>query len=160
MKGYLAFPVLLILFFGTAASADFQKGLDAYESEDYAAALEEWKPLAELGEADAQFYLGKIFANGLGVTQDYMAAVKWYKLAAEQGKIEAQNNLGFMYAEGNGVAQDNIRAYMWWNIAASQGIKKAAVNLSMVQRKMTPAQIEKAQELTRECIAKEYADCG
>ena len=32
-----------------SASADFQKGLTAYKSGDFATALREWKPLAEQG---------------------------------------------------------------------------------------------------------------
>jgi TPR repeat protein len=39
-------------------SADFQKGLTAYDSGDYATALREWTPLAEQGYADAQYNLG------------------------------------------------------------------------------------------------------
>ena len=37
-----------------SASADFQKGVAAYKSGDYASALREWEPLAEQGDADAQ----------------------------------------------------------------------------------------------------------
>ena len=105
MKGLFIFPVLLFLLFGTPAYADYARGKIFYDSEDYAAALEEWKPLAELGEADAQFYLGKIYANGLGVSQDYKAAVKWYTLAAEQGDFKAQTNLGLAYMQGQGVTK-------------------------------------------------------
>ena len=47
----------LILFFSISSnvvwSADFQKGLEAAQSGDYATALREWKPLAELGNAAA-----------------------------------------------------------------------------------------------------------
>ena len=42
---------------GLCASADLQKGKTAYESGDYATAVREWKPLAEQGDADAQFNL-------------------------------------------------------------------------------------------------------
>jgi len=49
MKGFLAFPVLLFFLSGTPAFADFQKGLDAYESGDFATALREWKPFSEQG---------------------------------------------------------------------------------------------------------------
>ena len=45
---------------GMSAGADFQKGLTAYKSGDYATALREWKPLAEQGNADAQNNLGDI----------------------------------------------------------------------------------------------------
>ena len=112
MKGFLAFPVLLFLLFGTPASAGFfdfyyfNKGLKAYESGDYATALKEWKPLAEQGEADARHNLGLMYFNGFGVVQDYKAALKWFKLAAEQGYALAQSNQGWMYEKGLGVSQD------------------------------------------------------
>jgi hypothetical protein len=100
-----------------------------------------------------------MYFDGQGVTQDYKAAVKWFKLAAEQELAFAQFNLGVMYQKGQGVTQDNTRAYMWWNISVSQGLNYAAKNLSRVQDEMTPSQIEKAQDLSRECVAKNYKDC-
>jgi hypothetical protein len=71
-------------------SADFQKGYDAYQSGDYATALREWQPLAEQGNADAQYELGWMYRSGKGVPQDYKTAFKWYTLAAEQGHAAAQ----------------------------------------------------------------------
>ena len=103
---------------GMSWSADFDKGLAAAQSGDYATALREWKPLAEQGYASAQLNLGVMYNNGRGVPQDYETAVKWYTLAAEQGTAVAQYNLGTMYALGNGVIQDNVYAHMWLNIAA------------------------------------------
>ena len=100
-----------------------------------------------------------MYFNGQGVTQDYRAAVKWYKLAAEQGEANAQGNLGVMYFNGQGVTQDYIRAHMWWNIVASLGDKDAAKNRDIVGKMMTPAQIEKAQQLAHECVAKNYKGC-
>ena len=64
-----------------------------------------------------------------------------------------------MYALGRGVIQDNVYAHMWWNIAASSGEKKASKNRDMVAKQMTPSQIEKAQDLARECVAKNYKGC-
>ena len=51
MNRLLILPVLLLtLLVGTPAfSADFQKGVTAYDSGDYATALREWTPLAEQG---------------------------------------------------------------------------------------------------------------
>ena len=46
---------------GMSASADFQKGLTAYKSGDFATALREWKPLAEQGNVNAQFNLGFMY---------------------------------------------------------------------------------------------------
>ena len=78
----------------------------AYESKDYATALKLWRPLAEQGDAQAQYNLGIMYDNGQGVPQDDAEAVKWYRKAAEQGIAKAQYNLGVMYANGRGVPQD------------------------------------------------------
>jgi TPR repeat protein len=64
-----------------------------------------------------------------------------------------------MYQQGYGVIKDYSRAHMWLNISASQGIKKSLVDRNMLELKMNPADISKAQELARECIAKNYKDC-
>ncbi len=140
-------------------SADFQKGLAAYESGDYATALREWTPLADQGYAAAQHNLGVIHGNGRGVPQDYKTAMKWYTLAAEQGQAKAQYNLGVMYDEGLGVPQDYVYAHMWWNIAASSGHKIASENRDSVAERMTPSKLAKAQDLARECVLKKYKGC-
>ena len=85
--------------------------------------------------------------------------MKWYRLAAEQGFANAQSNLGLMYAYGQGVIQDNVYAHMWWNIAASSGHKSAVENRDIVAKQMTPARIEDAQKLPRECVRKKYKGC-
>ena len=161
MKGLLLLPaLLLILLFGTPAFADFAKGSRAYKSGDYATALREWRPLAEQGDPNAQYNLGVLYADGQGVTKDYKTAVKWYELAAEQGHISAQVNLAFMYANGKGVNRDFTRAFMWWDVAASQGNKKAVEWRGEVETKLSATEIKKAKELARECVAKNYKDCG
>ena len=59
-------PVLLMVFgmflgsTGVSWSTDFQKGLTAYKSGDFATALREWTPLAEQGNALVQTYLGSM----------------------------------------------------------------------------------------------------
>jgi TPR repeat protein len=56
--------------------------------------LHEWRPLAEQGDADAQYRLGVLYANGYGVPKDYVQARQWYEKAAAQGNTIAQYNLG------------------------------------------------------------------
>ena len=60
-----------------------------------------------------------------------------------------QYNLGVMYDQGQGVPQDYVLAHMWWNLSGSQGITNAIKVRKMVEKKMSPSQIEKAQELAR-----------
>ena len=117
---------------GVSWSADFQKGLAAVQRGDFATALREWTPLAEQGDASAQFNLGLMYNNGRGVPQDDKTAVKWYALAAEQGDADAQYNLGVMYDNGEGVPQDDKTAVKWWTLAAEQGDASAQYNLGFM----------------------------
>ncbi len=55
---------------------------------------------AEQGDADAQYNLGLMYAEGDGVPQDDKQAVHWFTKSAEQGDAGAQFSLGVMYAEG------------------------------------------------------------
>jgi len=83
-----------------------EDGLAAYQDKDYAKAIEIWRPLADSGNAAAQFRLGAMYIEGRGVERDDAEAVKWFRRAAEQGDPMAQFNLGASYAEGTGVAKD------------------------------------------------------
>ncbi len=106
-----------ILLVGTA-SADFDAGLAAYEAGDYAAALREWRPLADEGDLDARFYLGEMHLRGNGVERDFQKAADWLGKAAEAGHPRAQGVLGGLYAVGLGVPQDFGMAYFWMIVAA------------------------------------------
>ena len=79
------------------------------------------RPLAEQGNAEAQFLIGHMYRTGQGVTKDHTEAVTWYRLAAEQGISDAEYLLGVMYYEGSGVPQDNQQAKEWLLRAAKQG---------------------------------------
>ena len=113
--------VLLALLAPLYAGADFDKGVAAYEAEDYVTAAQEFKKAAEQGIAQAQYNLGVMYDNGEGVIQDDKEAVKWFRLAAEQGYARAQHNLGVMYRNGEGVRQDDKEAVTWYRLAAEQG---------------------------------------
>ena len=108
------------------------------------------------GNADAQYNLGIMYASGLGVIQDYNEAVKWFRLSSSQGNAQAQEIYGLMYASGRGVTQDYVRAHMWLNISASSGDKNAEANLDIFAKKMSPTQIEKAQEMAQRCMKSNY----
>ena len=56
----------------------------AYQRGDYATAIRKLRPLAEQGNAKAQYSLGVMYDKGLGVPQDYVQAHMWYNLAASR----------------------------------------------------------------------------
>ena len=41
----------------SSAAQDYDNGVEAYNTGDYQTALQEWRPLAEQGDASAQFVL-------------------------------------------------------------------------------------------------------
>ena len=87
---YLLALTFLFLFSGSVFADDFQDGMDAYERKDYKTAYKLILPLAEQGNAFAQFNLGLMYHEGQGVPQDYKEAIKYFRLSAEQGNADAQ----------------------------------------------------------------------
>ncbi len=85
---------------------------------------------AEAGDAEAQFKLGALYANGKGVEQDSKLAAKWLRKSAKQGWSAAQTLLGWCYAGGNGVSQNLAEALEWYSAAAEQGDTDAMCSLA------------------------------
>jgi len=113
--------MIFLLCWVGEAWAGFEEGEEAYLQEDFTAALSEWRPLAEGGNAEAQNMLGYMYRYGQGVPQDFEQARLWYRRAADLGNARAQNNLGAMYRQGLGVPQDFHEAFRWFLRAAEQG---------------------------------------
>lgn len=177
----LAFLVLGLAITGPALADPFEDAKAAYKKGDYAAALRLWRPLADAGDANAQFWVGAAYDLGRGVTTDYAAAAVWYRKAADQGQVNAQFNLAHMYEQGQGLPADYAQpaAASWYRRAADQGYSAAQGNLGIlfatgrgvhrdyvqaykwfalagatanrdfVAARMTPRQIDEAEELVR-----------
>ena len=140
---------------GGSLAADFQVGMNAYQRGYYAAAWEEWRPLAEQGNAEAQYYLGVMHQNGEGVSQNYALAVLRYFQAAEQGLSGAQRSLGVMYARGDGVPQGFVFAHMWLSLAVARippGVTRDEVTnfRDGIAKYMTPAEVAEAQRFAKQ----------
>jgi TPR repeat protein len=101
----------------------------AYNSGDFHTAYRVYKPLAEQGNARAQFNIGMMYESGRGVPQNYAEMMKWYRKAAEQGHALAQFNLGLQYSKGQGVQRDYAEGVKWYRKAADQGDVDAMGNL-------------------------------
>lgn len=118
---------------GTTADGQpgLEEGLAAYKAGRNAEAERIWTPLAEAGDAVAQYSLGKLYETGNKGTPDFEAAARWYAMAAEQGMAAAQNNLGLMYAQGRGVPRDPVRASQLWSRSANASNPMAQYNLGL-----------------------------
>jgi TPR repeat protein len=135
MRMSLRFTITLVLSIVCLAMpvwADFQAGMDANNRGDYATALHEWRPLAEQGDALAQFNLGVLYRKGRGAPQDDVQARQWFEKAAAQGQAKAQFNLGTLYFNGEGVAKDYQQAFRWFRLAADQGEALAQTKIAIM----------------------------
>ena len=128
--------VLTVLYLSRAfaGSPMFDEALEAYSAGDIATAYELWRPLAEHGDVEAQFALGMLYYDGIGVPLDHTESSYWFLQAAEQGFAPAQYNLGNAYKRGEGVRQNDAMAVYWWQKAAAQGLKDAQYNLDTAHR--------------------------
>lgn len=74
---------------------------------DYVELFKIYKLAADNGNAEAQFYLGKFYEEGLGgVEVNLLQAAKFYELAANQGYPEAQFKLGLLHLKGKVLPED------------------------------------------------------
>ena len=78
-QSWLSVVVSLGLLLVVASSGcdgnGYEAGLEAFNQGDYTTVLNTFRPLAEQGDASAQFKLGVMYHQGLGVTQDDEEAV-------------------------------------------------------------------------------------
>ena len=119
---------------------------------------------AEQGDGGAQYNLAEIYYIGKDVPNNYRLAFRWYLKAStstfnDDTNAMAFQNLGNMSEGGEGTIKDYVRAHMWYNIGAmySGGVNETLREL--LEEQMTSLQIQEAQKLARECVAKDYKDC-
>lgn len=129
---------MLILFWVAAEiflAPSTSEGDKAYREGNYQVAMVVYQKAADQGQAYAQYKLGVLYSNGLGVAQDHVAARAWYEKAAKQGNAAAQDNLGVLYHNGQGGLQDDVYARYLFREAATQGYAGAQNNLGLLYLK-------------------------
>lgn len=111
-----------------------------YDRANYATSLKIWLAEAEKGDAEAQYYVAKLYEGGLGTAPDYKTAASWYEKAAAKGHSASQFSLGRMYEQGLGVTADSARAFNLYRDAT--GLKGNYVFVESAKY----AELEKAAE--------------
>jgi len=132
LRTLLALSILLCC---NAALAGLKEGYDALARKDYATAIKEYRPLAERGDAEAQYRIGRLYEFGKGYPKDQAQGIAWIRKAAAQNHADAQQELGVIYATGDGVKQDDVQAVEWFRKAAMQGDATAQYNLGLLYAK-------------------------
>lgn len=117
----LVAAALLIATAGPLQAQSVKAGIDAWQRSDYAGAVNMWRPLAEKGDADAEFNLGQAYRLGRGVATNLSAAKTWFERAANQGHLDAETTLGLLLFQNNEQA-DGLK---WLKKAAERGEPRA-----------------------------------
>jgi uncharacterized protein len=145
--------VVAAFMYTSAFAGALEDGKAAYDKGDYKAARKIWQPLADKGDAGAQYGIGILYQKGTGVMQNYGAAMKWHRLAADQGHAAAQISVGTMYSQGKSVEQDLVQAYMWLSLAAdksgasAEDKQSATMARDKIAAQMTAEQVAEAGRL-------------
>jgi len=149
-----ALMLLFVLAFGSLISAAHADAMEdankAYYNREYDAAFDLFKPLAEQGNAEAQYRIGWMYIYGLGTYRSYPDAVDWLTKAANQGIPEAAHQLGQMYDLGLGVEKNNLVAYMWYAVCKRQ--------LTDLEQKPTSFNPQVDMDIMREVMTKEEVE--
>jgi len=127
--------VVSVWLCSTASVAGLKEGYEALSRKDYVTAANEYRPLAERGDAEAQYRIVRMYEFGNGYAQDKAQGIAWIRKAAAQGHADAEQELGVIYATGDGVKQDSVQAVAWFRKAAEQGEATAQYNLGLLYAK-------------------------
>jgi clan AA aspartic protease (TIGR02281 family) len=111
-----------------AVAGPMDDAISAYLNGDVATARSLLRPLAEKGDAEAQYNLCMMLAE----SQDEQMAASWCRKAADQKHAYAQYMLGLWYSLGRGVPKDYTIAVSWYRKAAEQGNANAETNLGVM----------------------------
>jgi TPR repeat protein len=128
----LALLILLFGLVGPASAAELDDAVATAQRGDYATALRRLSPLAEKGDARAEFDIGFMHAYGWGVPRNPAEAIASYRKAADRGLAVAQHFLGIAYVNGEGVRGDDAEAARWFARAAAQGFAEAQFMLGLM----------------------------
>lgn len=130
-------PLFLIIAFclwSGAVFAGLDEGKAAYKNGDYSLALTELLPLANSGDAEAQYILGRMYEHGQGVVEAPKGAAYWYGKAAEHHNASTMLSLSDAYASGKGVEKNTffstvllLKAARQKNIPAMYRVIKAKI---------------------------------
>ena len=139
-------PSIIFLIFVLPFTSYSKKKADLHFNEVKLTAIE--------GDADAQFELAGLYAEGDGVEQNFTEAVQWYRKAAEQGHDSAQYKVGLYYQQGKGVPKSDTEAYIWLDISAENGAAlngrgRAGELVDEIRKNLTSIKVEEVKEITK-----------
>jgi TPR repeat protein len=118
---------------------ELDDAVEAMRAGDFAEAYCIMRPLAEAGDADAQYNIGWMYLNGYGLRSNDNLALQWWEKASEQGNSDASLSIGMLYMLGEGdVAKDLDKAIDYYLLAAADGEEDAVTMLQSMMLRNEP----------------------
>jgi len=114
-----------------ARPSDLDRARDAYSDGDFATARTILQPLAEGGDADAEYRLAKLYESGYGVPANRRRAFDWYRKAADQQHHLAEYRLARLISYDHTLladltdTQQDAEAARLFQLAAEAGVAPA-----------------------------------
>ncbi|SFS13701.1 hypothetical protein SAMN05444714_1592 [Yoonia litorea] len=140
--------LMALVLCSTPARADMETARDLMEAGEFEQARALFEIYARSGNAEAEEWIGVMYALGLGVEQDDERAFDWYLRASLKGHPGAQSGLGWYYEVGRGIpAPDLVRAYLWYALSAIGGDPDALISLEEITPRLTADQRARAEVL-------------
>ena len=144
-KGLIVILLLPLSLIINAATLD--EGVSALNAGNHQKSLKILLPLANKGNAKAQYHVANMYVEGQGVATNILTALKWYKMAAKQGHSASMFMLGSIYFEGKGVTIDQSEAYKWFYLAKTFGDSRGENLQTALARGMTDSQVNQAKQM-------------
>jgi len=129
MKENKMIKIILIIFLYSTVTYGYTE-----KKQNYRKIFNEYKILANNGDAHAQYYIADMFRTGEGTPKNIQQAFYWHHKSALQGYAPGQSSLGVFYERGIGTKIDIEKALFWYKKAASQNFPLGQYNLGNLYR--------------------------
>ncbi len=115
---------------------ELEKGIEAFEKQDYKTAFGILSPLGQASDAKAGYFMGLMCEMGYGIPQNYSRAKEWYLLAFKKDDAMAQFKMGVIHYHGlMGIKKDVMKAQDCFTSSAKQGHAEALYYLGEMHEK-------------------------
>jgi TPR repeat protein len=132
----ISFLLILVVFLSiqslSFANPNLKDGIDAYNSKNYKEAYGIFSQLSKQGDSQAQYILGTMYLDGLGVKKDYTTAYNFFEESAKQNNSFGMYGIGYLYKHGLGVKRDLSKTLYWWEKSAQLNNKDALYGLGFL----------------------------
>jgi len=133
--------------------AQFNLGFLRFQNGNYAGAAPLLAEAAASGVGMAQYYLARMYKEGIHFPHDDRVARTWVTRAAENGIAQAQFDLALMLVQGQGGSVDIPEAYKWLAVTRATGYPGAEQNLAILAERMAPGDVQASQHAAEQWIA-------